>query len=362
MRPYFARVMIALLLVIALVLGGAALRQLQFVLMPLAIAIFIVMLLRPLEQRIFRRLRYRWASISLTMLALLVVLAAFIGAIWWVFWMASFEWPQYRDQLYGQWAQVEGWLRERGIPVQNMAPEDNVERIMGWVGTGLQTTHTVLAGLILILFLIILLLLELDQWREKLKTAAGSGHQRSNLLDIAEVASASMRKYLWVLTIMSALSAITGGAWLWIIGVDLFYLWALLIFVLSFLPIIGSIVAAIPPILMALLQGGWMLGLAAALGLLATEQVIGNFIQPRMQGRNLKISPLVVLLTLLFWGWVWGIIGAFLALPLTVTVVVILAHFKPTRPAALLISDMTRYDSLNEAYLGERSGENPPDE
>ena len=342
------------LLIIALILVVVALRELQILFMPMAITVFLVMLLRPIERGVYRVIPWRIVSIGAAALIMILALAVFGGAVGWVAMHAAEEFPKHWDRVTEHWDWFEQWGTDQGIPMEALY-EDN-DWVKDWVEWGLLTTQAAVAGLILVFFLVILSLLEVDSWRDKLRSSAASETSDRTLLDIVDVSTQRMRKFMAVLTLMSALSGITGGIWLWIIGVELFYLWAMLIFILNYLPIVGATVAAIPPILMALIQadGGVGLALAAALGLLATEQTIGNFFQPRIQGRVHHLSPLVVLLALLFWGWVWGIIGAFLALPLTILLMVFLAHFPATRTLALLMSDISDYEILRGATTGQR--------
>ena len=109
--------------------------------------------------------------------------------------------------------------------------------------------------------------------------------------------------------------------------------WALLTFALNYIPNLGSIVAVMPPSLMALVQHGPIRGLITLGGLAVIEQVIGNYVDPRMQGRRLQVSPVVVLVALVFWTWMWGVPVALLAVPMTVTLLAAAAHFGPAASA-----------------------------
>ena len=122
------------------------------------------------------------------------------------------------------------------------------------------------------------------------------------------------------------------------LDVDFPFLWGLLAFLLNFIPQVGSVIATVPPVLIALLQHGTLsrplIALACLIGL---HMVIGNFIEPRLLGRSLNLSPLVVLLSLLFWGWLWGFAGVVLAVPLTVTVQIACQQSESLRPVAVLL-------------------------
>jgi AI-2 transport protein TqsA len=128
------------------------------------------------------------------------------------------------------------------------------------------------------------------------------------------------------------------GLWIWVLGIDFAFVWGLLFFVLNFVPNIGSIVAAVPPILMAFVQFGPGHALMLAVGLLGIEQFIGNFIDPKIQGRALQVSPAVVLVSIIFWTWAWGVPGAFLAMPITIALMMVFSQVESLQPLAILLS------------------------
>lgn len=138
-------------------------------------------------------------------------------------------------------------------------------------------------------------------------------------------------------------------AWLWLFDVDLIVVWALVSFLLNFIPTIGSIVAGSVIVLYTFITRD--LGTAAAVGagILVIEQIMGNYVDPKLAGRSIALSPLVVMVALIFWGWVWGIAGALLAVPMTTVLVVIGAHIPATRPLALLLTDRTSMKGLDDA-------------
>jgi predicted PurR-regulated permease PerM len=150
---------------------------------------------------------------------------------------------------------------------------------------------------------------------------------------------ASMEMYLWTQTIISlGISGLT-LATLQILGLENALFWSLIIFFLNYIPTLGSILATVLPTLVAIVQFDQVWQIAAvALGTGFWQFSIGNFIQPRLMGDSLNLSALVVLLSLALWGSVWGIAGAFLAAPLTVAMMIVLAQFPSTRWLAILLS------------------------
>jgi predicted PurR-regulated permease PerM len=111
-------------------------------------------------------------------------------------------------------------------------------------------------------------------------------------------------------------------------------------FLLNYIPTLGSILGVIPPVLFGLVQGGWRLGALALVAVGGVQLVMGTLVDPRLQGRYLRLSPLVVLFSVAFWEWLWGIPGAFIGVPLTVGLVITLARFESTRWVAVLLSDV----------------------
>lgn len=148
-----------------------------------------------------------------------------------------------------------------------------------------------------------------------------------------------VEQYLWVQTVTGLMIAIGSWAVMALVGLDNAVFWAFLIFLASYIPIIGGIVGVAAPPLFALVEFPSVWPAIILLAVLQTIQfVVGNVVQPRMQGRSLNIDPVVVLLSLAFWGALWGVVGMFLSTPLTVMAMVILAQFKGARWVAILLS------------------------
>jgi predicted PurR-regulated permease PerM len=137
--------------------------------------------------------------------------------------------------------------------------------------------------------------------------------------------------------LMSLLTAAVAWLLLWLLDIDFAALWAILTFFLNFIPVVGGIVMMIPPVLMALVQADWQTTLLVAGGYLVLHILIGDILEPKVMGKSLGISALTVLIALLFWGWLFGIVGMFLAVPLTTALVIALDASPHTRPLAILL-------------------------
>jgi len=139
------------------------------------------------------------------------------------------------------------------------------------------------------------------------------------------------------------------GIWLWLLEIDYALLWALLAFLLNYVPNIGSIIAAIPAVLLALIQFGMGASLITALGYAVVNLVIGSFIEPKFMGRGLGLSTLVVFLSLVFWGWVLGPIGMLLSVPLTMILKIALQSNDDTRWIAIILGSGPPKNSVTAA-------------
>ena len=140
-------------------------------------------------------------------------------------------------------------------------------------------------------------------------------------------------------TLTSALTGVTIAVGLLIEGVDFAVLWGFFAFLLNFIPNVGSFIAAVPAVLVAALQRGYGAALVTAGLYLAVNVVVGSILEPRWMGNQLGVSPLVVFLSLVFWGWVFGPVGMFLSVPLTISVQIMLASNPGTRWVAVLLGN-----------------------
>ncbi len=157
--------------------------------------------------------------------------------------------------------------------------------------------------------------------------------------------ASQISRYLYIKLMLSLLT----GALVWgvlrVMGVDFPITWAVLAFLLNFIPTVGSIVATVPPVLLALVQfypNLWMAG-AVLLVLALIQQVIGNFVEPKLMGENLNLSPVVILLSLVFWGWLWGITGALLSVPIAAAIKIVCENIEMLQPISVLMGSGKHY-------------------
>lgn len=205
---------------------------------------------------------------------------------------------------------------------------------MGLAATILNSLKDVLTNVFLIFFTMVFILLEAST--TELKVAAAFGRSTQSLKR-PKIFVASLGRYLGIKTVVSIATGFSAGLLTWAIGVDFPLLWAMFAFLLNYVPNIGSIIAAVPAILMALVQLGPSEASATAIGFFAINMVIGNIIEPRLMGYGVGLSPLVVFIGLVFWGWVFGPVGMLLSVPLSMTLKLALESDKRTRWIAILI-------------------------
>jgi len=145
--------------------------------------------------------------------------------------------------------------------------------------------------------------------------------------------------YLGIKTLLSLITATASWVIMKSVGLDFAEFWALLIFFLNYIPNIGAILATAFPTLLALIQfNTWLPFMIITSGIISIQFVVGNVIEPRFLSKSLNLSPLVILFALALWGSIWGVLGMFLSVPITVMMMIIFAHFEKTRPIAILLS------------------------
>ncbi len=269
------------------------------------------------------------ANIALVQIALVSIVSASLHDF-------SQSLPLYQTRLQSLESTLLHWLKGFGIEISQalFANYFNPEVIMGFAGKTLGSVGSLLSDALLILLLVIFMLLEAAHIPTKLRAILkypddSMGHFSKVVLDI--------NRYLMLKTLVSLATGLSVWLLLWLMGADYAVLLGLTAFFLNYVPNIGSLIAAVPGVLLALLQLGLMPALYAAIGYVVINTLWGNVVETRVMGRGLGLSSLVVLLSLVFWGWVMGPVGMLLSLPLTMTVKIILEANPETRWIAVLL-------------------------
>ena len=219
-------------------------------------------------------------------------------------------------------------------------PEDYFEKtvdtrvVVNLTSNVLLGISSVITNIFFVILMAVLILLEASSFPVKIqrimKTPDASMDQVTKLVN-------DVKRYIFLKTGVSLGTGVFIAVWLAFFGVDYYVLWGVLAFLLNYVPNIGSIIAAIPAVLLALVQGGFDLALWAILGYVIVNVVVGNIVEPRLMGRGLGLSTLVVLLSLVFWGWILGPVGMLLSIPLTMMVKIALEGNENTQWVSILL-------------------------
>lgn len=340
--PPSPRTLTRLLAVVAGILVVAALKWSAPVTLPLTVAVFLIMLAQPLQEALERRVA-RWLAVVVTTLVVLlgagIVVSGFVLSLG----RLAERGPEVMERLDALGGRAFTWARERGLPAPG-APagpgrtaEQVAERALPLVGRLVAGAATTLERLGLIVAFFLLGLLEVRDFERKVVQRLRRRHGDTIVENVQEIGQ-RVRRYLGALSLTSLVSGVITGLFCWAMGLDAPFTWGLVAFLLNYVPTLGPFVAVVPPSLYALLQFSDPSRAALVFaGVGAIQFVVGNFIDPKIEGKALALSPVVVLLAIIFWGWVWGVFGAFLAVPITVALVVVADQFPGTRWFASLL-------------------------
>jgi predicted PurR-regulated permease PerM len=324
-----------LLVVASLVVVIAGLRAASQIILPFLVAAFIAILSLPLLFWLERRGCKLWLAVSLTIMADVLVMAAVVVLVGGSINELTEELPKYERKLRQITVASRDWLAARGVPTQEWSSVELLDpsRMIALTQSTLRGVAAVLSNALVVVLITIFILFEAATFPVKLRQALGDRGFEERFGKVTH----ELQRYLGFKTLISAATGIVVGAWVAILGVDFALLWGLTAFLLNFIPNLGSILAAIPAVLLAVVQFGVGRALLVGIGYLVVNVVLGNFVEPSLMGRKLGLSTLVVFLSLVFWGWVWGPVGMLLSVPLTVIVKIMLENTQEFRWVAVLL-------------------------
>ncbi len=326
------------LIIIATIMVIGLLKAAQVVLLPLVVSAFLAILLSPVIVLLMRR---NWPILPAALASLFLVFAiVFLGVFIFTKSLQSLgtEFPLYWERMMGAVRNLDALMRERGFDLElahffrsfdlmNLTPV--VTKSVGFVVSFMKYG-------IMIFFITLFMLLEASRLQEKTMRAFGEKNIfSSSMRGIAT----DIQRYLIVKTAISLATGISVGLFLWFLEVPFPMLWGVITFLLNYIPSVGSIVASIPPILMGLMhpEAPILEALKIGLGLLTIQSILGSYLDPRLMGKNLNLSALIVFMSMVVWGWIWGPAGMLIAVPLTVCMKVVLSYHPRTRPFALML-------------------------
>jgi predicted PurR-regulated permease PerM len=321
----------------AVVITLAGIKLAATLLVPFLLSLFVAIICGPPIQFLAKYKVPR--SVAITLIILFIFLAfTMLGSV-----VASsangfrLALPNYQAQLTSELHWFTTYLGKYNISISLNDIQDHFDpaKVMSLVSSTLSGFSSVLGNVFLLLLTVIFMLGEGVIFSKKLHFAFGKTQDtEASIAHFLKV----VNQYMAIKTMISLITGLIIGTVLWIMGVDFFVLWGLLAFLLNYIPNIGSIIAAVPAVILTFLQ----LGFASATGVIAlfitVNTVMGSVVEPRFMGRSLGLSTLVVFLSLIFWGWLLGLVGMLLSVPLTMIFKIALENTKEGRKYAILLS------------------------
>ena len=358
-----------LMVTASLVIVVAGLREIKPIALPLVVAIFLSVLSAPLLAWLMAHRVPRFVAVPVTVLTNIGAIAAMLLLVGSSLSAFAKSWPEYRQRLEDKGRETVVWLDDVGINTDELnwlrrppeipqndlldevpAEESDVfgsmeanqdgpliglDSVLDLVTSTVRSVASLFTMGLLVFLMMTFILLETQGLPHRLEVALG--WRRRDLARMSQ-AQKEIQKYLGIKTLISLATGLLVYLWVLFLDVDFPLLWGLVAFALNFIPSLGSIIAAIPAMLLALIQMGPGRALLVGLGYLLVNMALGNVVEPQLMGRRLGISTLVVFISLIFWGWVWGPIGMLLAVPLTMVLKIVLEHTEDFRWLAQLIS------------------------
>ncbi|MEL0627983.1 AI-2E family transporter [Psychromonas aquatilis] len=354
----------------AFVISLAGIKIAAPIVVPFLLSLFVAIICNPAVMYLESKKIPRGLSIGLvifTIFSLFLILGGTIGAAVNGFRQAI---PTYEAQLSEQLNWLLNWLATHDIVVSFDSIQEYFDpaKVINMVTTTLSGFSSVLGNIFLLLLTVVFMLSEGKVFAQKLHIAFDDSSQAERKLDLFLT---KVNQYMAIKTMISLATGVIIGIVLWLLGVQFFVLWALLAFLLNYIPNIGSIIAAVPAVILTFLQLG-AAHAAVVVGLfVGVNMVMGNVVEPRFMGRRLGLSTLIVFLSLIFWGWLLGVVGMLLSVPLTMILKMALENSEDGRWFAILLSsdeevrmieEKGKEEVFNEALYGEPLSEKVPEQ
>ncbi|MGJ8582250.1 MAG: AI-2E family transporter [Psychromonas sp.] len=329
----------------ALVISLAGIKVAAPIVVPFLLSLFVAIICNPAVHYLETKKLPRGIAITLviiTIFSLFIVLGGVIGAAVNDFRKAI---PTYEAQLSEQINWLVTWLagHDIALSMDEVGSYFDPSKVMNLVTSTLTGFSSVLGNIFLLLLTVVFMLAEGKVFAEKLHMAFnGSAQTEKKLNHFLNM----VNQYMAIKTMVSLGTGLIIGSVLWAMGVQFYVLWALLAFLLNYIPNIGSIIAAVPAVILTFLQLG--AGYASVVvGLfVSVNMIMGNVVEPRFLGRSLGLSTLVVFLSLIFWGWLLGMVGMLLSVPLTMILKIALENSEGGRWFAILLSSDEEIEML----------------
>ncbi|OBW92908.1 AI-2E family transporter [Gallibacterium salpingitidis] len=331
-----------LIMMACLVIILAGIKSAVEIVVPFLLALFLAIICTPLINFLVRLKVPLWLAVIALLGLIVITLTSFAGLVGNAINEFSASIPLYKQllaqRIAGLAAIMDRFDLYRFIP-KNLV-EENLDPniIMGLIRRLLAGISGVITNGFVLLLIVVFMLFEAQSMKQKLTVLFANKQEQKELENIQRVLS-SVISYLAIKTFVSLVTGILVWAALVILDVQYAVLWGTVAFLLNYIPNIGSVLAAIPVIIQAMILNGYSDGLFVAIAFLVINMVMGNIIEPRMMGRTLGLSTLVVFISLIFWGWLLGSVGMLLSVPLTMAVKIALESSEKTKKYAYLLGE-----------------------
>ena len=320
----------------AFVIVIAGIRAAEAIIVPFLVAIFLAVISAPPVFWLERKGVPAVLSVLLVVsgvLGIAIGVAMLLGSTVDDFYRAV---PEYQRRLREELAPLVAWLGRFGIDVSRSVIYDTIDpgAMIRLIARTLSNLGGVLSNAFLILLTLVFILLEASSFPIKLYAVLDD--PQKSLSNIGKILT-DVKRYLALKSWVSLATGVLVALWLTLLDIDFPMVWGIVAFLLNFVPNLGSIIAAVPVVVLGFIQYGVGTALLVASGYIAINVVFGNVVEPRLMGRRLGLSTLVVFLSLVFWGWVLGPVGMLLSIPLTMTVKIALESNDNSRWIAVLL-------------------------
>jgi AI-2 transport protein TqsA len=332
--------------VAALVIVIAGLKAAGSVVVPFLVAVFLAIICAPICGWLVRHRVPNVLAVTIVILGLLA-LAAGAGA---VFAGSINEFglvaPRYQERLTEMARELVAMAsrklgsRQLGLSAEKVLSAVDPGSVMSVVGRSMNALASLLSDAVLVLLTMVFILLEAPTIPKKIRALAGKPD--ADISQFGRIAE-DVQRYLAVKTLLATATGTLVAIWCAVLGIDFALLWGLFAFLANYIPNIGIIFAAVPAVLLAVVQYGPGRALILVAGYVGVGMVVGNMIEPAWLGRRLGLSTLVVFLSLVLWGWLWGWVGMLLSVPLTMVVKIMLESSTEWAPVAALLDGPTAH-------------------
>lgn len=330
--------------ILIVVVAYIVLKELKTILIPFFIAIILSFIFEPLYN--FMKEKRVPGAVAIIIIVLIIVAISNITS---VFIFTSFntfaaDLPKYEVKFRDMIVKIFYYLKLSDTDIANLNESLKMKNLLmqGSITSALTGVFSSIIGIfgdfILILFYVVFILSEMGSIRARIKRAY-TAERAGKISEILAETFGDVKKYIVGKTLVNLLQSVVFGLILWAFGVDFYIVWAFLCFIAHYIPNVGSFIATVLPALIAALQfDSIVTAVILVILLIVVQNVIGNILEPKYLGDQLDLSPLLLLFSLIFWGYVWGIVGMILSVPIMSMLKIVLSKFEETKSIAILMS------------------------